>query len=90
MFRRFYNDKTTSAVVRKIEIISEAVKQLPVEAKNRFQEIPWNLMAKTRDKIIHFYHGIDYEIIWKIIKDDLPPILSRLKQIYELLQKEEK
>lgn len=60
------DDKTASAVVRKLEIIGEAAKQIPQEIRQRFQNIPWSSMAKTRDKIIHFYHGIDYEIIWQI------------------------
>lgn len=65
------DDKTASAVVRKLEIIGEASKQLPEDIRDRFQEIPWLSMAKTRDKIIHFYHGGDYEVVWDIIKKDL-------------------
>ena len=84
------DDKTSSAVVRKLEIIGEATKQLPQDVKERFKEIPWQSMAKTRDKIIHFYHGVDYEIVWKIIKDDLPSLLPLLTRIYDVLKKEEK
>jgi uncharacterized protein with HEPN domain len=84
------DDKTASAVVRKIEIIGEAVKQLPSEVKDRFPEIPWASMAKSRDKMIHFYHGIDYEIVWEIIKKELPPLRSKLMRIYDQLLKEEK
>ncbi len=84
------DDKTASAVVRKIEIIGEATKQLPKEVRDRFPEIPWSSMAKTRDKIIHFYHGVDYEVVWEIIKRDLPLIKKRLIEIYNLLLREEK
>ncbi|QTA38215.1 DUF86 domain-containing protein [Thermosipho ferrireducens] len=83
------DDKTSSAVIRKLEIIGEATKQLPESIRNRFKEIPWPAMAKTRDKIIHFYHGVDYEIIWEIIKKDLPLLKSKLAKIYDLLLKEE-
>lgn len=84
------DDRTSSAVVRKLEIIGEAVKQLPGEVRSRFSEIPWGSMAKTRDKIIHFYHGVDYEIIWKIIKEDLPPLKPSFEKIHtKLLQEEE-
>jgi len=83
------DDKTASAVIRKIEIIGEAAKQLSKEIKERFPEIPWNLMAKTRDKIIHFYHGVDYEIVWEIIKKDLPSLKMQLLKIYHILMKEE-
>jgi len=89
-FEDFINDdKTSSAVIRKLEIIGEAVKQLPSEIRKRFENIPWSAMAKTRDKIIHFYHGVDYEIIWEIIKNELPPLKLKLKKIYEILSKEE-
>ncbi|MGB9856454.1 MAG: DUF86 domain-containing protein [Caldisericum exile] len=84
------DDKTTSAVVRKLEIIGEATKQLPSDVRMRFQDIPWQAMAKTCDKIIHFYHGVDFEVVWKIIKEDLPPLKPILKKIYNLLLEEEK
>ncbi|HEW92275.1 MAG TPA: DUF86 domain-containing protein [Thermotogaceae bacterium] len=81
------DDKTSSAVVRKLEIIGEAVKQLPKEVRDRFEEIPWSSLAKTRDKIIHFYHGMDYEIIWRIIKEELPLLKSSFEKIHiKLLQ----
>lgn len=83
------DDKTSSAVIRKLEIIGEAVKQLPDEIKDGLREIPWQAMAKTRDKIIHFYHGVDYEIVWKIIKDDFPPLKPLFLKIYELVLAEE-
>ncbi|MFN3996121.1 MAG: DUF86 domain-containing protein [bacterium] len=83
------DDKTASAVVRKLEIIGEAVKQMPKNVIDRFSEIPWSSMAKTRDKIIHFYHGVDYEIVWEIIKQDLPVIKPALEEIYKILLKEE-
>ena len=84
------DDKTSSAVIRKLEIISEATKHLPRKLRDRFKEIPWSAMAKTRDKIIHFYHGVDYEIVWKTIKEDLPLLKPKLTEIYELLLKEER
>ena len=84
------DDKTSSAVIRKLEIIGEAVKQLPQEVRGRFREIPWSAMAKTRDKIIHFYHGVDHDIIWKIIKEDLPPLKPSFETIYKKLLEEER
>lgn len=84
------DDKTASAVIRKIKIIGEAVKQLPKEVINRFPEIPWSSLAKMRDKIIHFYHSIDYEIIWKVINEELLNIKPKLEKIYSVLKKDEK
>ncbi|MCW3130208.1 MAG: DUF86 domain-containing protein [Methanophagales archaeon] len=59
------DDKSSSAVVRKLEIIGEASKNIPKEMRLRYKEIPWSDIAKMRDKIIHFYFGVDYEIVGK-------------------------
>lgn len=84
------DDKTSSAVVRKLEIIGEAVKQIGLDINEQFPDIPWSSLAKLRDKIIHFYHGIDYELIWKIIKHHLPPLKPKLNEVLEKLIEEEK
>lgn len=68
------DDKTTSAVVRKIEIIGEATKNIPSAIREKYTQLPWADMAKMRDKIIHFYFGVDYEIVWNVIKERLPKI----------------
>ncbi len=70
--------KNASAVLRKLEIMIEATKQLSKEVRDGFPEIPWVSIAKTRNNIIHFYHGVDYEIVWEIIKNDLPAIKPKL------------
>jgi len=90
-YQEFVNDdKTSSAVIRKIEIIGEAVKQISEDVRNRFTEIPWSSMAKMRDKIIHFYHRVDYEVVWKTAKEDLPTLKTRLQEIYSMLEQQEK
>lgn len=68
------DDKTSSAVARKLEIIGEASKNIPKEIEKTCRDIPWGDMAKMRDKIIHFYFGLDYEIIWRVIKERLPAL----------------
>ena len=77
------DDKTSSAVVRKLEIMGEASKNVPREISRKYKEIPWSDVAKMRDKIIHFYFGVDYKIVWKVVKERLP-ILKR--QIEALLK----
>ncbi|GCC10025.1 hypothetical protein IPdc08_00043 [archaeon] len=75
------DDKTTSAVIRKIEVIGEATKSLPVELMDKYPEVPWTDMARMRDKIIHFYFGVDHEIIWRVAKERLPEIRPLIERI---------
>lgn len=77
------DDKTNSAVVRKLEIIGEATKSISKSISEKYEEIPWKDMAKMRDKISHFYFGIDYEIVWKVIKERLPEVKPLIEQILE-------
>jgi uncharacterized protein with HEPN domain len=60
-YAQFYeDDKTRSAVVWKIENIGEAVKNIPKQIKDRYKALPWSDMAKIRDKVRHYYFGVDY------------------------------
>ena len=77
------DDKTSSAVVRKLEIIGEATKNIPKSITQKYKEIPWKEMARMRDKIIHFYFGVDYEIVWNVIKGIIPEIKTAIRQILE-------
>ena len=77
------DDKTSSAVVRKLEIIGEATKNIPKSITQKYEEIPWKEMARMRDKIIHFYFGVDYEIVWNVIKERLPQIKPTIRRILE-------
>jgi uncharacterized protein with HEPN domain len=80
-----YDIKTQDAVVRNFEIIGEAVKLLPDNFKKKFKSIPWNKIASIRDRLIHQYFGVNYEILWTIIKEELTDFLN---QINEILSKE--
>lgn len=75
------DDKTSSAVVRKLEIIGEASKNIPKEIRMKYKEVPWSDMAKMRDKITHFYFGVDYEIVWKVIKERLPTLKQQIQKL---------
>lgn len=80
--RDFLEDlKTQDAVVRNLEIIGEAVKNISKELKKRFYEIPWKELAGIRDRLIHKYFGVNYEIIWTIIKEELPEISLKIEKI---------
>jgi uncharacterized protein with HEPN domain len=81
-FKNFIeDDKTKSAVVRKLEIIGEATKNIPKLIRQKYKELPWSDMAGMRDKIAHFYFGIDYEIVWKVVKERLPKIKPLIQNI---------
>lgn len=77
------NDMVVDAVIRNIEIIGEAVKNISKEVKMKYPEIEWHEIARTRDKIIHFYFGVDISIIWNIITVDIPVLKNKLKRIVE-------
>lgn len=77
------DDKTTSAVIRKFEIIGEATKQIPDEIRQEYPRVPWKEMAGMRDRLSHFYFGVDYKLVWETIKKRIPEIKPLLKEILE-------
>lgn len=80
-YERFLDDdKTRSAVVRKLEIIGEAAKNVPDSVKHKHKGVPWKEMAKMRDKISHDYFGVDYEIVWKVLKEKLPLLKPQIQK----------
>lgn len=77
------DDKTSSAVIRKFEIIGEAAKHIPDEIAQKYSRIPWKEMAGMRDRLIHFYFGVDYKLVWRTIKERLPELIPLLKKAIE-------
>ncbi|MCP4652669.1 MAG: DUF86 domain-containing protein [Candidatus Omnitrophica bacterium] len=83
-FESFLKDeKTELAVVKLFENIGEAVKKIPDEIKNKHSGTPWKDIAGMRDILIHEYFGLDAEVIWKTIKEDLPTIKPVIQKIWE-------
>jgi uncharacterized protein with HEPN domain len=72
-------------VVRSIEVIGEATKRIPKAFKDKRKEVPWKKMAGMRDKLIHEYFGIDVEILWKTVTEDIPPLKQLIQNIMESL-----
>ena len=75
------DDKSSSAIIRKFEIVGEATKNLPENLKEEHPEIPWKSMAGMRDRLIHAYFGIDYKLVWEAIKIEIPHLKPQLKEI---------
>lgn len=82
------DDKTVSAVVRKFEIIGEATKHVPDETRDQYLNVPWKAMAGMRDRLIHFYFGVDMLIVWKTIHEHLPALREALNTIIEQQSKD--
>ena len=70
-----------SAIVREIEVIGEAAKNLPKNFKDKHNKMAWKDITGTRDIIIHRYFGVDLDVVWNIIKEDLPKLKKYLKEI---------
>lgn len=79
------NDMIKDAVERNFEIIGEAVKNLPEDFRNKYPHIPFKQIAGMRDKLIHDYFGVDYEIVWKTIKDKLPQFNDDIQKLIKEL-----
>ncbi|MBI2053871.1 MAG: DUF86 domain-containing protein [Candidatus Staskawiczbacteria bacterium] len=90
-FEKFKQDeKTKDAVVMRIGIIGEAVNNLPKKFKKDHKEIPWQGIADMRNKLIHEYFGINSEVVWKTVKEDVPGLKEEMLKLLRELNIETK
>jgi uncharacterized protein with HEPN domain len=75
------DEKTIDAVVRNLEIIGEAAKQLPTEFKAQHPAIAWPQIAGLRNRIVHDYAGIDLKLVWNILKTAIPKLALQLAEL---------
>src|SRR3990172_7877669 len=75
--------ETQDAVVRNLEIIGEAVKNTSKNLKAKYDNIQWKEIAGMRDKVIHFYFGVNWDIVWKAAKDSLPQLKEKIEIILQ-------
>ena len=81
-FEKFLEDsKTQDAVIRNIEIIGEATKNLPADFKKKFQNIEWKKIASMRDVLIHEYFGVDLRVTYRIAKEDTVKLKQQISKI---------
>ena|SRR3989344_6269152 len=71
------------AVVRRIEIIGEAARNLPDELTIKYPEVPWKDIIGMRNKVIHHYFGVDIKVTWEVIQKDIPVLKEKIKKIVE-------
>ncbi|MEA3221872.1 MAG: DUF86 domain-containing protein [Thermodesulfobacteriota bacterium] len=75
------DEKTSSAVIRKIESLGEASKNIPEFIREKYTHVPWKDIAGMRDRLIHGYFGVDYILVWETIKRDIPEVKTQIAGI---------
>ncbi len=80
----FLRDETLRrAFVRSLEVIGEATKQLPDDLKKRYGNVEWRAMAGMRDRLIHGYFGVDYEVVWDAVTNNVPVLHQEIARILQ-------
>lgn len=82
------DEKTVFAVVRALEIIGEAAKNIPESLRSQYPDIPWKEMAGMRDKLIHEYFGVKFEVVWDTVRVETPELKTKFEKIITELKGE--
>jgi len=82
------DDRTIFAVIRTLEIIGEATKQLPKTLLDKYPGVPWRDITRMRDKLAHHYFGVDLSVVWKTVTEDVPALMPIIQRILEEVKSE--
>ena len=83
-FEAFTSDETLRrAFVRSLEIIGEAAKKIPDDFRSQYPAVEWRAMAGMRDRLVHDYLGVDYEIVWDVVQNRIPELRRQITSILE-------
>jgi uncharacterized protein with HEPN domain len=75
--------RTTDAVIRNLQIIGEAVKQLPKATRAQDDAVDWRRITGMRDMLVHAYFGVDVEIVWDVVETKLPPLRAAVRRLLD-------
>ncbi len=75
------DDRTVDAVVRNLEVIGEAARQIPLEIRERYPEVPWRRVIGLRNVVVHEYFAVDVEILWTVVRQSLPDLKEALRRM---------
>lgn len=82
------DERTFLAIIRALEVIGEAARQIPKNFRERHPDLPWQGMTGMRDILIHAYFGVDVNVIWRTVKEELPRLSQRVRQLLTELSDE--
>ncbi len=83
-----HNRLLQDGVIRQLEVMGEAARNLSENLRNEHPQLPWRQMIGLRNRMIHAYFNVDLQIIWEIIKGDIPDLKQKMKQILDAISEE--